>query len=145
MSDSPIILRVKGIDNKLEKDELYAALYNIAKHRGVSYLEDLEEAKESDSVFKNIKHERYEYPCQIQMERYEKYGAYRGTIVRGDETFINTFTIGMYEKEARAILETQSKYYNEINESFIERYIQILKSKREYYIGPGNMLSRTKF
>lgn len=141
----PVEIRLKALDGKVEEGELFAALYNIGKHRGVSYLEDLEEAKDNDRVLANIKASGLELPCQIQYDRYQKYGLYRGTNVIDGETFINTFTIGMYEEEARRILNEQSKYHSQISEDFIEKNIQLLKSKREYYIGPGNEKSRTNY
>lgn len=141
---SPVELRVKGLNDKLEKDQLYVSLYNIAKHRGVSYLEDLEEAKKNDSVVKNIKNSKYPYPCQIQLERLEKFGFFRTPVI-DDETFINTFTLGMYEDEAKKILATQKGFYPQIDDTFIKDYLAILKSKREYYIGPGNEKSRTNY
>lgn len=146
VTDMPVALRLKGLTDKLTKPELYAALYNIIKHRGVYYLEDLEEAKENDDILKSLnKNNEFEYPCQIQMDRYDKYGLFRGTHNIEDEFIMNTFTISMYENEARKILETQKDFYNEITDEFIEKYISLLKTKREYYIGPGNEKSRTNY
>ena len=42
---SPLELRVNGMEEQITKEELFATLYNIAKHRGVAYLEDIEERK----------------------------------------------------------------------------------------------------
>ena len=145
---SPLELRNKGLTERLEKDEIFVCLYNIAKHRGVAYLEDIEEAKTNSDLVNGIEKAKAEgliYPCQIQKKRYCEYGLYRGTHVIDGESFMNTFTIGMYEAEARKILEEQGKYYAEINDEFINKYIAILKAKREYYIGPGNKLSRTNY
>lgn len=141
----PLSLRVKGLSERLGKEELYAALFNIVKHRGVSYLEDIEEVKENDSVLKNINSSEFEYPCQIQMDRYKKYGFYRGTHVIDDITLINTFTIGMYAKEAEAIIKKQREFYNDLNDEFVEKFVKLLKRKREYFIGPGNDKSRTNY
>lgn len=145
INETPLELRNKGLNEKLSKEEIFVSLFNIAKHRGVSYIEDIEEAKDNDSIIKNIKNSEFEFPCQIQADRLEKYSFYRGTHTVNDEVLINTFTIGMYEKEARKFLQTQQKYYPELNDTFIEGYIELLKKKREYYIGPGNNLSRTNY
>lgn len=142
---SPIELRIKGLSEKLTKEELYVSLYNIAKHRGVSYLEDLEEVKDNNKILEILDKNKDKYPCQIQYEKFKNFGFYRGTKLVEDELLINTFPIGLYEKESRAILDKQKEFYNEITDEFIEKYIEILKSKREYYIGPGNELSRTNY
>lgn len=143
--NNPVEMRHKGLREKLNTEELYTALYHLIKHRGVSYLEDIEEVKENDRVLGNIKNIGHEFPCEIQYARYKKYGFYRGVNKVEDEIFMNTFTISMYEKEARALLKEQSKYHKQIDTSFIETYIHILKTKRKYYIGPGNELSRTNY
>jgi len=145
ISVSPLKARVAGLKQKLTQEELFVALYNLVKHRGVSYLEDIEEAKDNDQVLQNIQKTAYEYPCQIQLERFESLGYYRGTNIVDDQVYINTFTIGMYGKEARQILSVQKEYYPQITDQFIEEYLQILKTKREYYIGPGNEKSRTNY
>ena len=146
ITDMPVYLRLKGLNEKLTRGELYVALYNIIKHRGVYYLEDLEEAKENDNILKNLKqNSEFVYPCQIQMDRYEKYGFFRGTHNIEDEFLMNTFTVSMYESEARKILSTQKRFYPEITDEFIEKFIELLKTKREYYIGPGNEKSRTNY
>lgn len=146
VTDMPVALRQKGLTEELTTSELYVALYNIMKHRGVYYLEDLEEVKENDNVLNSLtNNNEFEFPCEIQMDRYKKYGFFRGTHNIEDEFIMNTFTISMYEKEARKILETQKNFHNKITDEFIEKYISLLKTKREYYIGPGNDKSRTNY
>ena len=145
LNDSPVVLRKKGLTEKLEKSELYAALYNIMKHRGVSYIEDIEELQDNEELLADLGENKTGYPCEIQVARFEEYGYFRGTNVVDGKTMINTFTLSGYEKEARKILETQQEYYEEITKEFIENYISLLTTKREYYIGPGNELSRTNY
>lgn len=40
VNNMPLVLRVKGINEELSMDEIYAVLLNELKHRGISYLED---------------------------------------------------------------------------------------------------------
>lgn len=49
----------------------------------------------------------------------------------------NNFKTLDYEKEARKILTTQAEYNRNITEDFIEKYIEILTKRRNYYEGPG--------
>lgn len=145
MSMSPVELRYKGLTETLSNEELYVALFNIAKHRGVSYLEDLEDIKDNDVLLQNLKDSKLEFPCQIQIDRLKTYNYYRGTREINSQVLINTFTIGMYENEARKILETQKLTNSNITEQFVEEFVDRLKEKREYFIGPGNDNSRTNY
>ena len=73
VTDMPVALRQKGLTEELTTSELYVALYNIMKHRGVYYLEDLEEVKENDNVLNSLtNNNEFEFPCEIQMDRYKK-------------------------------------------------------------------------
>lgn len=151
LNSNPYELRVKGLNGRLEPEELYVALSHLAKRRGVSYLDEVEEdiknINESLKINKELSKEKY--PCEIQLERLKKYGKVRGLIEIEDgdssETLINVFTTGSYKREAIAILEQQKKYYSQIDENFIKEYTDIITRKREFYIGPGNEKSRTNY
>lgn len=145
MLDSPLDLRIKGLEEQLTKNEIFVILYHLAKHRGVSYIEDIKDLKQGDRVMKNMRKYRNTYPCLVQKERLDKYGVFRGTNMINGEAFINTFTTAMYEKEAKGILRQQQKFYPELDLKFRKGFINIFRSKRDYYVGPGNELSRTNY
>ena len=65
----------------------------------------------------------------MQKKIYENYGKYRG-----DEFLIQNSD---YIKELDKILEEQSKYYLEIDSSFINDVKKIITSKRKFWEGPG--------
>ncbi len=71
---NPYELRVKGLTAQLSLEELYVALYNIAKHRGISYLDDVADDGDvsNESLAINRKLTKEQTPGQIQLERYEK-------------------------------------------------------------------------
>ena len=147
-------LKVRALQEKITMDELYVVLYNSLKHRGISYLDDFEESTEGGSEYqKGIQINQQEletkYPCQIQLERFKKYGAYRGQIIveeNGDKTVLsNVYAFSAYKKEIDTILEAQSKYYPELTNDFIEKYQRIFSRKRKYYEGPGTEKSRTDY
>lgn len=148
---NPYELRVKGLNEKLNPEELYVALFHLAKRRGVSYLNEVEDdgknINESLKINKELSKEKH--PCEIQLERLEEYGKVRGLIEIEDddslETLINVFTTSAYKREAIAILEQQKKYYPQIDDEFIKRYTDIITRKREFYVGPGNEKSRTNY
>ena len=148
---NPYELRVKGLNEKLNPEELYVALFHLAKRRGVSYLDEVEDdgknINESLKINKELSKEKH--PCEIQLERLEEYGKVRGLIEIEDddslETLINVFTTSAYKREAIAILEQQKKYYPQIDDEFIKRYTDIITRKREFYVGPGNEKSRTNY
>jgi len=152
---NPYELRVKGLIEKLTNEELFIALKNIVKRRGISYLDDANEDGESSSseygkaVEENRKLLADKTPGQIQLERFEKYGQVRGdfTIEENGEKhrLLNVFSTSAYEKEAERILTRQKDYNQDITDVFIQAYLTILTGKRKYYHGPGNEKSRTDY
>ena len=149
---NPYELRVKGLTDKLEKDELYVALYHLAKRRGISYLDEVEDEGQNinNSLRVNKELLKEKHPCEIQLDRLNKYGKVRGIIEieKEDgsiETLINIFTTNSYKREAQEILREQRKHYERIDEGFIEDYINILTRKRDFYVGPGDENNRTNY
>lgn len=148
MEFDPYQLRVKGLSEKLEPNEIYSALYHLAKRRGISYLDEAED--EDKNINKSLKINKEllqeNHPCEVQLERLNEYGQVRGIIeLEDEETLINVFTTSSYKREAEQILKIQSKFYNEINKDFIDEYINILTRKRDFYVGPGDEKNRTDY
>ncbi|MDO4871518.1 MAG: type II CRISPR RNA-guided endonuclease Cas9 [Candidatus Saccharibacteria bacterium] len=152
---NPYQLRVKGLEAVLNNEELFIALKNIIKRRGISYLDDASEDGDTASseygkaVEENRKLLENKTPGQIQLERFEKYGQVRGdfTIEEGGKKhrLINVFSTSAYEKEAKRILKKQQEFNRSITDEFIEDYVTVLTGKRKYYHGPGNEKSRTDY
>ena len=146
-------LKNKGLQEKLSIDEVYYILLYSLKHRGISYLDEADDGNLSSdyakSIARNEKELENKLPCQIQLERLQKYGAYRGNIniIENDEpiTLRNVFTTSAYKKEVEKFLETQGSYEERLTGEFKDKYMAIFSRKREYYIGPGNELSRTDY
>ena len=152
---NPYQLRVQGMENQLTNEELFIALKNIVKRRGISYLDDASEdgGTVSSDYGKAVEENRRllteKTPGQIQLERFEKYGQLRGdfTVEENGEKrrLINVFSTSAYRKEAERILRKQQEFNNKITDEFIEDYLTILTGKRKYYHGPGNEKSRTDY
>ena len=153
---NPYELRVKGLSEELSNEELLAALRNIVKRRGISYLDDAEDDSNNGktdyakSIQENQELLKTKTPGQIQLERLEKYGQLRGDFdIPGENgephRIINVFSTSDYVKEAHRILETQKNFNAKVTDEFIDKFLEILTSKRKYYIGPGNEQSRTDY
>ena len=152
---NPYQFRVQGLDNQLTNEELFIALKNIVKRRGISYLDDASEdggTVSSDygkAVEENRKLLAEQTPGQIQLDRFEKYGQVRGdfTVMENGEKrrLINVFSTSAYRIEAERILRKQQEFNKKITDGFIEDYLTILTGKRKYYHGPGNEKSRTDY
>ena len=152
---NPYRLRVHGLNQQLTNEELFIALKNIVKRRGISYLDDASEdggAVSSDygkAVEENRKLLAEQTPGQIQLERFEKYGQVRGDFTveeKGDKhRLINVFSTSAYRKEAERILRKQQEFNSKITDEFIEDCLKIFTEKRKYYHGPGNEKSRTDY
>lgn len=151
---SPVELRVRALSEEISMEQLYVVLLNNLKHRGISYLEDADDgATGGNDYIKGLNLNQNElnkkYPCEIQLERFEKYGKYRGQqkIKEEGEDIVlsNVFTINAYRKEILQILEIQKTFHPEITDEFINEFISIFERKRKYYEGPGNEKSRTDY
>lgn len=152
---NPYQLRVKGLIDELSNEELFIALKNMVKHRGISYLDDASDDGNSSVgdyaqiVKENSKQLETKTPGQIQLERYQKYGQLRGDFTVEEDgkkhRLINVFPTSAYRSEALRILQTQQEFNPQITDEFINRYLEILTGKRKYYHGPGNEKSRTDY
>ena len=152
---NPYQLRVKGLIDELSNEELFIALKNMVKHRGISYLDDASDDGNSSVgdyaqiVKENSKQLETKTPGQIQLERYQKYGQLRGDFTVEEDgkkhRLINVFPTSAYRAEALRILQTQQEFNSQITDVFINRYLEILTGKRKYYHGPGNEKSRTDY
>ena len=152
---NPYQLRVKGLTDELSNEELFIALKNMVKHRGISYLDDASDDGNSSVgdyaqiVKENGKQLETKTPGQIQLERYQTYGQLRGdfTVEKDGKKhrLINVFPTSAYRSEALRILQTQQEFNPQITDEFVNRYLEILTGKRKYYHGPGNEKSRTDY
>lgn len=152
---NPYQLRVKGLTAELSNEELFIALKNMVKHRGISYLDDASDDGNSSVgdyaqiVKENSKQLETKTPGQIQLERYQKYGQLRGDFTIEEDgkkhRLINVFPTSAYSAEALRILQTQQEFNPQITDEFINSYLEILTGKRKYYHGPGNEKSRTDY
>lgn len=152
---NPYQLRVKGLTAELSNEELFIALKNMVKHRGISYLDDASDDGNSSVgdyaqiVKENSKQLETKTPGQIQFERYQKYGQLRGDFTVEEDgrkhRLINVFPTSAYRSEALRILQTQKGFNPQITDEFINSYLEILTGKRKYYHGPGNEKSRTDY
>ena len=152
---NPYQLRVNGLTEELSNEELFIALKNMVKHRGISYLDVASDDGNSSVgdyaqiVKENSKQLETKTPGQIQLERYQKYGQLRGDFTVEEDgkkhRLINVFPTSAYRAEALRILQTQQEFNPQITDEFINSYLQILTGKRKYYHGPGNEKSRTDY
>lgn len=149
-------LKVKALYHPITLNELYLILYNYLKHRGISYLEDaVDDSLSGSSSYANglklnAKELENKFPCEIQKNRLETIGKYRGQSQIMDENgekldLSNVFTVGAYRKEILQVLETQKSHIDDLSDDFCDEYLAIFNRKRKYYEGPGNENSRTDY
>ena len=108
-------MRNKGLEEELSMEELYSVLLTMLKHRGISYLDDaIDDSKGgnySKAIALNQKELVSKYPCQIQLERLQKYGKYRGDMtveVDGSEEYhSNVFTKESYVLKIISLVNLQ--------------------------------------
>ena len=133
--NNPYEIRVRGLNSKLTNDELATAILNIAKKRGITGITSVDDAESKDGLStkkilsENNKLLKDKYVCEIQLQRLKE-GKLRGEN--------NRFNTSDYIKELNQIFKNQN-----ISEELQNEFIEIIKSKREYYDGPGSEKSPT--
>lgn len=133
-------IRCRGLNEKISKNELSAAILHLTKHRGsvIETVDDDEErAKETDKlkgVLASNSHLLAEgkFVCQLQFERLQQ-----NQKVRGHE---NNFKTKDYENELLELLRVQ-----EVPVDFTKKALKIMTRRRAYYEGPGSEKSPTPY
>ncbi len=130
---NPYETRVKGLSQKLSEEEFSVALLHLAKRRGVHNVNEVEEdtgneLSTKEQISRNSKALEEKYVAELQLERLKADGEVRGSI--------NRFKTSDYVKEAKQLLKVQ-KVYHQLDQSFIDTYIDLLETRRTYYEGPG--------
>ena len=132
-------LRIKGLSEKLSKEELARVLIHIAKHRGFkSYrkaVEEKEKNSEGGKVLKAIRENEnklgnYKTFTQLIVERAGKNGKKRN----GNDNYSNSIPREEIEKELDIIYETQKQYG-----IFTEKLYEDFKEKFSYYRPIGSI------
>ncbi|MGK0577319.1 type II CRISPR RNA-guided endonuclease Cas9 [Macrococcus capreoli] len=128
-------IRVRGLTEELSKEEFVIALLHLGKRRGIHNIEVSDESDSSEDSLstkeqlkRNEKALKEKYVCELQLERFNENN------VRGPQ---NRFKTTGFVREAKKLLETQSKFHA-IDQDFIEEYIHLLEKRRAYYEGPGH-------
>lgn len=158
--ENPYELRVKGLTEELNKEQIYAAITHILKKRGISYLSD-EDAESSgtdgktytEEVNRNRQLLKEFTPGQIQLHRLNENARVRSGVNPKGNYQLNIFTVSAYAKELESILKTQAKYHPEITDEFINffvgkdnaQHLGLVYRKRPYYHGPGNAENPSKY
>ena len=132
-------LRIKGLSEKLSKEELARVLIHIAKHRGFkSYrkaVEEKEKNSEGGKVLKAIRENEnklgnYKTFTQLIVERAGKNGKKRN----GNDNYSNSIPREEIEKELDIIYKTQKQYG-----IFTEKLYEDFKEKFSYYRPIGSI------
>lgn len=136
-------IRCKGLRERLEPQEIMAAILHLTKRRGIHYLtaddvdpDSASKGEVAQTLTENSEKLGSRYICELQLEELKKTG-----VVRGVE---NKFVHQKYEQELDALLEKQSEYYEELGKA-IEAIKKIYNSKREFFEGPGSKISPTPY
>lgn len=152
-------LRVAGLDRKLRNDELAKVLLNFAKKRGYQSSSKAEEQKDKEngktlSAISDNKKLMTEKGYRTVAEMYLKDDKFKLTLSDGEKVCDSNGipilkirnTIDDYKatverklllEEIQKILNVQKVYYAEITEEFINKFMEIFLSQRNYDEGPA--------
>ena len=118
--------RIKGLNEKLTEQEIANIIYYFAIHRGYIPFDEEKQDREIHDFDKDINNE---YPCQYIKSFYNEYGAYRGE----SELILLKDNL----REIEQILHTQQHYHLKLTTKAIDNILNIIKSKRKFWEGPG--------
>ena len=128
IDDLLIEKRVKGLNEKISKQDITNILCYMMSHRGYIPFGD-EEVRFVDLDGK--------LPCEYYYGLYKSSGKYRAL----EKTVKNSENL----KEIETILKKQQTYYPEITDIIIEKIKHIFLRKREFWEGPGSLQSLTPY
>lgn len=115
--------RIKGLNESLSEQEITNIIYWFAIHRGYIPFDEEKLEREVHNFAED------EYPCQYISNFYKEYGVYRGQC---DLIFLKDNI-----RELKKILITQQKYHSKLTDEVVDNILDIIKSKREFWEGPG--------
>lgn len=138
---SPYELKVKALDEKLNRDELSIVLVHYAKHRGyksnrVDENESNDTGKVKAGIAKNeevMKAKGYRTVSEMFVKDKERFG---DRIRNTNGEYQMCVTREMYLDEINKVLDAQIKF-GLITDDFKNDYINIWSSQRHYAKGPG--------
>lgn len=151
-------IRVAALDRKLSNDELARVLINLVKKRGYKSNSKSEESKEDGKALKSISDNRNllkEKGYRTVAEMYLKDEKFKFTLEDGSVLYDSKGkpiikirnSVGDYKttverilllEEATLILKSQQKYNDKITDEFINEYINIFSSQRNFDEGPAS-------
>jgi CRISPR-associated endonuclease Csn1 len=149
---SPAELKVKGLTEKLTKEELSIALYNYLKYRGYKSNRKVDDESDKDvsdrKVLSGIAALRDEigkreesgekvYVSQILAERMAKMPKELRHFHNRPDEFTLTVPRDLWLEEIKAVLDKQ-KSFGVIDEEFKNEYVSLFSRQRDFSEGPGN-------
>lgn len=125
--NNPIELKMKALKEKVSKEELIYILFHYIQHRGFFYV--------TEKMLKpEYLEKENELPTPKIYEFYKQNGYYKNADMNSD------ISAKSYANEINIMLEKQS-----IDKSFIDGYLEIFNSHRDFATGPGSEKSPTKY
>lgn len=149
---TPYELRVMALEQKLTNKELARVLISMVKKRGYKSNSKAEENSSNNDAGKLLtatkeneqlmKQKGYRTVAEMYLND-EKFkikmpdGSEKIKVKNSPDEYRNTPLRKLLVDEIRQILQKQKEYNSNINDSFIEEYISIFESQRNFDEGPG--------
>ena len=133
----PLDIKIKGLDNELNSNELTLILHNYIKHRGT--LNTIDQSEESEKELEKLQnnYNKALFPCQNQQNLFNITGKVLGnkenSVISNED----------WQKEIIKILNNQ-KWINNL-ESFKNEYLKLFSRCRHYSQGPGSEKSPSPY
>lgn len=144
----PWDVKVKGLKSQLPTNKLIYILYHYLSHRGFTHLDTTKENKNEKSKEQTIlgyipdwlkvnnEEEKFKslFPSEKQCFVFKR-------LKYQDRVLNKSFSLWDWKKRIEQILSNQSYLSN----NFIDEYLELFSTYRDYSIGPGSEKSPTKY
>ena len=154
---NPFELKVKGLKEKLSKEELCLALYHYLKYRGYKSnrkIDAKDKKKEDGKMLSNIATLRDEivsyeargerlYVTEVLLNRLNSKNPNERGLHNSETDYLLTVSRDMYLDEINALLDKQISF-GVVDKDFKEEFISLFQRQRDYSEGP-DINSKSKF
>ena len=127
-----ILIKNKGLKEKLSTNELIVALFHYLHNRGYFYITE-EDLKEKENKINNDT-AISKFPTEIQIENLNRLGFYKGLDANSD------FSNAKWLQELNHFFEIQN-----VNKEFEEKFKKLFSRIRDFSDGPGNSKTVSPF
>lgn len=142
---SPFELKIRGLNEKLSKEELFIALYHYMKYRGFKSSRKVEDKKKDGVLLDAIEEVRGKLSedytiTQYILDSFQARESHEKRIHNAAGQYFLTVSRDMYLKEINQLLDKQIEY-QVVDSDFKVNYLSLFNRQRDFSEGPNGKYS----